>query len=215
MPGHFPGQHGATCPTAAGRFLEKLKEIETGVVRISIYIPDCSIILKASAPETIGRHSVFGGGSRSRQKVELDVSDMPGYYNFKRRRMLEHLARFVIYSTPSIYLSRPIFHASSFIPSTPFAICFFNGLLLGYQPSAYRRINLYAYIRTRIRCNLLTDCITRDRDYLIKWIGRPCPPRVVPERFHGRRWTKGRKRTEIRAFASFRKVPTFGESMPR
>lgn len=42
----------------------------------------------------------------------------------------KHLSRYVIYFLCTIYLSRPILHASSFIPSTPFAICFFNGLLL-------------------------------------------------------------------------------------
>lgn len=73
-------------------------------------------------------------------------------------RLLKHLSRYVIYFLCTIYLSRPILHASSFIPSTPFAICFFNGLLLATN---IRVIAVSIYMRViYVQYNLLTNCIT-------------------------------------------------------
>lgn len=93
----------------------------------------------------------------------------------------KHLSRYVIYFLCTIYLSRPILHASSFIPSTPFAICFFNGLLLATN---VRVIAVSIYMRVYVQHNLLTNCITSCAFFVLSSSdnrnARPYPFALVP-----------------------------------
>lgn len=58
----------------------------------------------------------------------------------------KHLWRYVIYFLCTIYLSRPILHASSFIPSTPFAICLMAfSSLPTFALSPYQSICAYTF----------------------------------------------------------------------
>lgn len=93
----------------------------------------------------------------------------------------------------TIYLSRPILHASSFIPSTPFAICFFNGLLLATNDRLIA-ISIYMRVRSiqsayqlhyimpsfcppssdnwRLSSPYPSTCILSERFSLVRWRGK-------------------------------------------